>query len=147
MKAVLRSSAILLLCLSVTLSALAQSRGSLRGLVVDAKGGAVRGARVILLINEKQAIPETFTNHPGFFSWDGLKPGNYAIAVEADGLTQSGGAQPVRVESGREFRVAIPLVVAAVEDSTVVSATRTDARANETSSSAFVISATELALT
>jgi vitamin B12 transporter len=147
MKAVLRSSAILLLGLSVTLSALAQSRGSLRGLVVDAKGGAVRGARVILLINEKQAIRETFTNERGFFSWDGLRPGNYAVAVEADGLTQSGGAQPVRVEAGREFRVAIPLIVAAVEDSTVVSATRTDARANETSSSAFVISSTELALT
>src|SRR4030095_8702685 len=146
MKLALRSSAILALSLSISLLAIAQSRGSLRGLIVDARGGAVRGARVILLINDKQAIRETFTNDRGIFGWDGLKPGDYAITVEADGLTQTGGAQPVKVEAGREFRVAIPLVVAAAEDSIVVSATKTEARTNETPSSAFVISASQLAL-
>src|SRR5215813_2660320 len=146
MKLLLRSSAILVLSLSVLLSASAQSRGSLRGLVVDARGGAVRGARVILLINDKQAIRETFTNERGLFGWDSLKPGDYAITVEADGLTQTGGAQPVKVEAGREFRIAIPLIVAAAQDSIVVSATKTEARTNETPSSAFIISANELLL-
>src|SRR5262245_23443584 len=144
MKLILRSSAILALSLSVSLLSIAQSRGTLRGLVVDARGGAVRGARVILLVNDKQAIRETFTNERGLFGWDGLKPGDYAVSVEADGLTQTGGAQPVKVEAGREFRVAIPLIVAAVEDSTVVSATRTDSRANESPANAFVISANEI---
>jgi vitamin B12 transporter len=146
MKLVLRSSAILAISLSISLLAIAQSRGALRGLIVDARGGAVRGARVILLINDKQAIRETFTNERGLFGWDGLKPGDYAITVEADGLTQTGGAQPVKVEAGREFRVAIPLIVAAAEDSIVVSATRTEARTNETPASAYVISANELLL-
>ncbi|HKC87694.1 MAG TPA: carboxypeptidase-like regulatory domain-containing protein, partial [Blastocatellia bacterium] len=121
MKLILRSPVILALSLSVSLSAIAQSRGSLRGLVVDARGGGVRGARVILLINDKQAIRETFTNERGLFGWDSLKPGDYAITVEADGLTQTGGAQPVKVEAGREFRVAIPLIVAAAQDAIVVS--------------------------
>ena len=146
MKLVLRSSATLALSLCISLIAIAQSRGALRGLVVDARGGAVRGARVILLINDKQAIRETFTNERGLFGWDGLKPGDYAITVEADGLTQTGGAQPVKVEAGREFRVAIPLIVAAAEDSIVVSATRTEARTNETPASAYVISSNELLL-
>src|SRR5215813_8234983 len=146
MKLLLRSSAILVLSLSVLLSASAQSRGSLRGLVVDARGGAVRGARIILLINDKQAIRETFTNERGQFGWDGLKPGDYAITVEADGLTQTGGAQPVKVEAGREFRIVIPLIVAAAQDSIVVSATKTEARTNETPASAFIISSNELLL-
>ncbi len=146
MKSTLRSSAILIMSLSVTLFAFAQSRGMLRGLVVDARGGAVRGARVVLLINNKQAIRETFTNERGQFGWDGLKTGDYAITVEADGLTQTGGPQPVKVEAGREFRVVIPLTVAAIEDSIVVSGTRTEARTAETPASAFIISANELRL-
>ncbi|HZF39723.1 MAG TPA: TonB-dependent receptor plug domain-containing protein, partial [Blastocatellia bacterium] len=145
MKSILRSSAILVMSVSLCVSAIAQSRGYLRGIVVDAKAAPVRGARVVLLVNDKQAIRETFTNDRGIFQLDGLNPGDYAVVVEADGLTQTGGAQPVRIVAGREFRVAIPLTVAAIEDSIVVSATRTEARTGETPASAFVISANELA--
>lgn len=146
MKSLFRSSAIIALILSVCVSAIAQSRGSLRGVVVDARGAAVRGARVILLINNKQAIRETVTNEQGQFGWDGLKPGNYSISVEADGLTQTGGSQPVEVAAGREYRIAIPLTVAAIEDSMVISATRTEARTAETPAKTFVVSASELLL-
>src|SRR5215470_4745293 len=145
MKSILRSSAILVIVLSVCVSAIAQSRGYLRGIVVDAKAAPVRGARVILLVNDKQAIRETFTNDRGIFELDGLKPGDYAISVEADGLTQTGGAQPIRIAAGREFRIAIPLTVAAIENSIVVSATKTEARSDETPANAFVISANEMA--
>jgi len=147
MKSIFRSSAIVALSLSLCLSAIAQSRGVLRGIVIDARGAAVRGARVVLLVNDKQAIRETVTNERGEFGWEGLKPGDYALTVEADGLTQTGGNQPVKVAAGREFRVAIPLTVAAIEDSMVVSATKTEARTGETPASAFIISANELLLT
>src|SRR5262245_30197300 len=145
MKSILRSSALLVMGVFVCVSAIAQSRGSLRGLVVDASAAPVRGARVVLLVNDRRAIRETFTNERGIFVLDGLNPGDYAIAVEADGLTQTGGAQPVRIGAGRESRIAIPLTVSAVEDTIVVSATRTEARTDETPASAFVISANELA--
>jgi outer membrane cobalamin receptor len=130
---------------SVCVSAVAQSRGYLRGIVVDAQAAPVRGARVVLLVNDRQAVRETFTNERGIFELDGLMPGDYAIAVEADGLTQTGGAQPVKIGAGRESRIAIPLTVSAVEDAIVVSATRTEARTDETPANAFVISANELA--
>src|SRR5262245_48844398 len=145
MKSILRSSALLIISVFVCLSVIAQSRGYLRGLVVDASAAPVRGARVVLLVNDRRAIRETFTNERGIFVLDGLNPGDYAIAVEADGLTQTGGAQPVRIGAGRESRIAIPLTVSAVEDTIVVSATRTEARTDETPASAFVISANELA--
>src|SRR5215475_8604619 len=145
MKSILRSSAILVISVCVCGSAIAQSGGYLRGIVVDAKAAPVRGARVVLLVNDKRAIRETFTNDRGIFELDGLKPGDYALSVEADGLTQTGGAQPIRIAAGGEFRIAIPLTVAAIENSIVVSATRTEARSDETPANAFVISANEMA--
>ncbi|HMB29079.1 MAG TPA: TonB-dependent receptor, partial [Blastocatellia bacterium] len=145
MKSIWRSSALLIISVCVCVSVIAQSRGYLRGLVVDAQAAPVRGARVVLLVNERQAVRETFTNERGIFELDGLMPGDYAIAVEADGLTQTGGAQPVKIGAGRESRIAIPLTVSAVEDAIVVSATRTEARTDETPANAFIISANELA--
>ncbi|MBO0863208.1 MAG: TonB-dependent receptor [Chloracidobacterium sp.] len=144
MKSILRSSAILIISISIYGFAIAQSGGYLRGIVVDSKTAPVRGARVVLLVNDKQAIRETFTNNRGIFELDGLKPGDYAIVVEADGLTQTGGAQPVKIAAGREFRVAIPLTVAAIQDSIVVSSTKTETRTDETPVSAFVISANDM---
>ena len=75
---------------------------------VDAQAAPIRGARVVLLVNDRQAVRETFTNERGIFELDGLKPGDYAIAVEADGLTQTGGAQPIKIGAGRESRIAFP---------------------------------------
>src|SRR5262245_5632044 len=128
MKSILRSSALLVLSVSLCVSAPAQSRGALRGLVVDAQAAPIRGARVVLLVNDRQAVRETFTNERGIFELDGLKPGDYAIAVEADGLTQTGGAQPVRVGGGGVFRLVIPLTAGAVETAIVVSSTIIPAR-------------------
>src|SRR5215471_5905571 len=82
MKSILRSSVIFTFSMFLCLSAFAQSRGTLRGVVVDARGAAVRGARVILMINSKQAIRETITDEQGKFGWDGLKPGAYSLSVE-----------------------------------------------------------------
>jgi len=144
MKSVLKSTATFVLILFVSLPAIAQSaRGSLRGIVVDARGAAVHSARVLLLYN-RQAIREATTNERGEFGFDGLKTGDYALSVEADGLTQTGGAQPVKIEAGREFRIAIPLTVAAIEDSVIVSATRTESRTGETPANVFVVSASDL---
>jgi hypothetical protein len=64
MKSILRSSAILVLSVSAGVFAIAQTRGYLRGIVVDAKAAPIRGARVVLLVNDRQAIRETFTITP-----------------------------------------------------------------------------------
>jgi outer membrane cobalamin receptor len=145
MKLVLKATAIFVLFLFVNLPAIAQSSGgSLRGVVVDARGAAVAGAHVYLFRSGKQSLRQTRTNGRGEFGFDGLKTGDYAVVVEADGLTQTGGAQPVRIEQGREFRVAIPLTVAAIRDSVIVSATRTESRTGETPANAIVLSASDL---
>jgi vitamin B12 transporter len=117
--------------------------GILRGLVTDARGTGVKGARVVLLAN-KLAVRETLTGEFGEFSFLNLRPGDYSLAIEAEGLTQSGGAQPVKIVEGQENRVVVPLIVAALQDAVVVSATRTDSLIGETPSSTTVISANDL---
>jgi iron complex outermembrane receptor protein/vitamin B12 transporter len=138
-------TAIFVLILLSAVAALAQSsRGVLRGKVVDSRGAAVRGARVVLFYNGKVALRETSSDQHGEFGFDYLLPGEYALSVEADGLTQQGGPQPVKIVGGQQFSIAIPLIPAAIEDSVIVSATRTESRSGETPASAYVISATDL---
>ncbi len=120
------------------------SRGALAGKVVDTRGSAIRGARIVLFFSGKVALRETTSNEQGEFGFDYLLPGDYTLSVEADGLTQQGGPQPIRIIGGQQSRIAIPLIVAAIEDSVIVSATRTESRSGENPASAYVVSATDL---
>lgn len=140
-----RLSVIFFSCL-LAASALAQgTRGSLIGKVMDSRGAAIRKARIVLFFNGKVALRETTSNEAGEFGFDYLLPGDYTLSVEADGLTQQGGAQPLKIVAGGQAQIAIPLVAAAIEDSVIVSATRTESRSGESPASAYVISATDLA--
>jgi outer membrane cobalamin receptor len=140
-----RLTAIFVLILLLAAAALSQSsRGVLRGKVIDSRGAAIRGARIVLFYNGKVALRETTSSESGEFGFDYLLPGEYSLSVEADGLTQPGGAQPVKIMGGQQFTIAIPLIPAAIEDSVIVSATRTESRSGETPASTFVISATDL---
>lgn len=125
-------------------NAQAQAAGRVRGVVTDARGAAVAGARVVLLLAGKLAVRETATDGGGLFSFGNVRPGDYTIMVEAKGLTQTGGAEPVKIEAGRDLQGAIALTVAAIEDALVVSASRTEASLRETPASAFVLSADDL---
>jgi outer membrane cobalamin receptor len=120
------------------------STGRLKGIVIDTKGAPVATARVVLFYQGKLALREARCNRFGEFKFDSLLPGDYSIAVHSEGLIQPGGAQPLRITALQEVMVVIPLTVAAIEDSMIVSATRTDSRLVDTPSSAFVISASDL---
>ena len=139
-------SAIIVLIVLLAVGVLAQgSRGALIGKIMDSRGAAIRGARIVLFFNGKVALRETTSNEVGEFGFDYLLPGDYTLSVEADGLTQQGGAQPLKIAAGQQSRIAVPLVAAAIEDSVIVSATRTESRSGESPASAYVISATDLA--
>src|SRR5262245_268761 len=111
------------------------------GKVTDSRGRGVRGARVVLLYNNKNAVGEETTNARGEFRFGNLRPGNYNVAVDAQGLTQSGGSQPVKIMGGTQHVLSIALTVAALKDALIVSATRTESLLGETASSAYVVPA------
>lgn len=134
----------IVLLLSSTFIQAQSTTGSVSGVVIDSGGAAISGARVVVLQANRVAIQETFTNSRGEFIVRDILTGYYTVSVEKDGLTQPGGAQPVRVEAGRTVRGAIVLTVAAIEDSLMVSATRTDSRLTESPARAHLVSESDI---
>lgn len=134
-----RIFAILSMILGLQTVLVAQSTtGSVSGVVIDSRGAVVSGARVVLLQANRIAIQETVSNDRGEFLIRNILTGAYTVSVEKDGLTQPGGAQPVRIEAGRTIQGSIVLTVAAIEDGLIVSATRTDSRLTETPAPAYL---------
>src|SRR5215510_9024911 len=145
MRSLIRLAALLMIFSASAINFHAQaSLGSVRGVVVDSRGGLINGARVVLLYASKLAMREAMTNDRGEFTFMGVRPGDYSVSVEAEGLTQGGGAQPVMIVGGQEMRLAIAMTVAGIEDSVVVSATRTESRVSETSDGAYTVAASDL---
>lgn len=141
----LRIVSLFILLTAMTTGILAQgATGSLIGVVIDSRGAVVRGARVVVLQANRIAIYETVTSDRGEFAFMNLLVGNYTVSVEKDGLTQPGGAQPIQIDAGRILQGSIVLTVAAIEDSLIVSATRTDSRLTENPSSAYLASGADL---
>ncbi|HWQ35363.1 MAG TPA: TonB-dependent receptor [Blastocatellia bacterium] len=144
MKRIARTIQVMLLLVLVSLSAIAQRRGgSLVGTVTDSSGAAVSRARLILRQNGPTRR-EAVSSERGEFVIADLAAGDYLLTVEADGLSQANGAQKVRIDGSGATRVSVRLQVAAISDSLIVSATRTEMSVNESPASASVISAADL---
>lgn len=133
-----KSIPIIILNILLWATGLAQTTGSVTGVVIDSRGSAVSGARVVILQANRIGVRETLTNERGQFTFRDMLTGSYTISVEKDGLTQPGGAQPITIEAGRMLQGTVAMIVAAVEDSLIISATRTDSRLSESPARAWV---------
>ena len=94
----------LVVALGLATPAAAQSTGMVKGKVVDAKGEAVEGAKVVIEFAEgMNRKNETKTNKKGEFIQIGLFPGNYKVTASKEGV----GAQmyEVRVRIGAAAEV------------------------------------------
>ena len=70
-------SSIIVLIVLLAVGVLAQgSRGALIGKIMDSRGAAIRGARIVLFFNGKVALRETTSNEVGEFGFDYLLPGD-----------------------------------------------------------------------
>jgi len=109
------------------------------GKVTDTADQPIKAARVLVRNQRGSIVREAFTNERGEFSLSNLPSGDHFITAEVEGMTIVGGAQKLGGQ------VQIKMQVAAIKDSILVSATRTENSLAETPASAFVISANELA--
>ena len=116
-------------------TALAQTAGK----VTDTADQPIKTARLLVRNQSGSIIRETFTNERGEFSLPSLPSGEHFITAEVEGMTIVGGAQKL------SSNIQIKMQVAAIQDSILVSATRTENALAATPASAFVISAHELA--
>jgi len=84
-------------------------RGSLRGIVQDASGARVPGARIIVQATESSLQREVASDARGEFRLDDLPPGLYRITVQARGFADATAEVKVVLGSLREVTVTLKL--------------------------------------
>src|SRR5918994_3824214 len=118
---VLAMAAFTLAALSVwSLSAYAQSSGTVSGVVKDQQGASVSGAKVSLIPSQQPAVQSTETDSSGLFSFQDVAPGSYEIRIEHSGFTSH--RLPVNVSSGQLAEIRAVLDVAGIRDVVTVTA-------------------------
>ena len=95
---------VVVVCLFVTLAAVAQDRGTLTGVVVDAQGAAVAGVTVLLEGSERRT---TVTDERGVFVFGGLRPGAYRLQFTGAGLTPLNASVQLKAGDNPRIRYAM----------------------------------------
>lgn len=121
----------------------ATDSGRVFGSILDPSGAKIGAARVVLRDAAGVVVYQTRSDDEGEFSISDIAEGRYKVAVEAAGFSQPTKAE-VNVRAGATVTITIRLEVAALSDQLVITATRTEAPANELGSSVTVIAGDEL---
>lgn len=86
--------------------AMAQNpRGNLRGVVQDAGGGRISGARIIVASADSLTEREAITSERGEFRVDDLLPGTYSVRVQQPGFEPVETRVEVQLSSARDLNV------------------------------------------
>jgi hypothetical protein len=103
------------------LAAAQETRGSIYGRVLDPQGSGIPGSAIAVTNIETNVVVRLKTNETGYYDASLLLPGNYQIAVEANGfktLVRKGVVVPV----GTRVEVNLPLELGTLTDSVTVEA-------------------------
>jgi len=98
--------------------ALAQSRGTVSGRVLDPTRAPISGARIAVLHDGRTSASSAVSDRNGDFSLT-LDPGNYAVRVSADGFLEA--SQTVNVPDGGSESREFILQVAGIHETVSVS--------------------------
>src|SRR5580704_9781897 len=101
-------------------SAQTQTTGEIRGVVTDASGAAVAGAKIVLTDNSKGTTTSTETNKDGAYQFSLLVPSSYTVSAAFSGFAES--KIPVSVALGQVTDANIQLAVGAASESVTVAA-------------------------
>jgi tetratricopeptide (TPR) repeat protein len=96
-----------LVAMAITLPAAAQSTGMVRGVVKDAAGKAVEGAKVIVEAEGNNRKFETKSDKKGEFVQIGLAPGQYKVTAEKDKQVSAPTPVNVRISPGAPLTLVI----------------------------------------
>ena len=121
------SRVLMTMCLLAASAAMLMAQGSyraqIRGVVQDASGAVVTGAKVTITDVGTNIASSSLTNDKGEYFFSGLKPTNYSLKVEAQGfrpeaqtgvvlaVDQQRGRSPVRNATTFEFIERKPLMM------------------------------------
>ena len=96
-----------LVAIALTLPAAAQSTGMVRGVVKDAAGKPVEGAKVIVEAEGNNRRFETKSDKKGEFVQIGLAPGPYKVSAEKDKVVSPPTSVGVRISPGAPLTLVI----------------------------------------
>src|SRR5688500_8837192 len=82
-------TALLTLVFAVNSATAQESRGSIRGKVLDPQGAVVADAVLTVISTDTNAVRRTMTNATGYFEVTLLNPGTYSITIEASGFKKA----------------------------------------------------------
>jgi tetratricopeptide (TPR) repeat protein len=102
-----RMACIAVLALAVAMPALAQSTGMIRGVVKDASGKPVEGAKVNIDADANNRHFDTKSDKKGEFIQIGLPPGQYKVSAEKDKMVSPPSPVAVRVNPGPPLTIVI----------------------------------------
>lgn len=112
----------LIVCLPALLAAQAQvSSGDLTGVVLDAKGAAIRGARITVSAPDRGFARNAVSDDAGQFRVALLPPGSYRVRVEASGFSTRV-LEGVNIQVGETVTINPQLEVGAVTTEVTVAA-------------------------
>lgn len=94
--------------------------GDIRGIVVDARGDAIKEARVTLRVRTSELTRTAKTNEDGEFSFAAVASGEYVVSVEADGFAAV--EQTVTLVTGAAPELRFQLQVSSVTERVSVEA-------------------------
>ncbi len=114
-------SALLLLGVSANALAQSSSASSLSGVVVDADGGAIPGATVIVKNNATGVAVEAVSNASGRFAFPVIDPGTYTVTVSLTGF-KTYVANDLRLLSARPGEITAKLEIGALSETIEVKA-------------------------
>ncbi|MGB7849072.1 MAG: carboxypeptidase regulatory-like domain-containing protein [Candidatus Acidiferrum sp.] len=107
--------------LAVTLTASAQYRGSIQGVVTDPQGAVVTGAKVTLTNLETNQVFTATSDDSGIFNFTALPPSRFSLAVEKQGFKKKI-LDSVQIISEQANAINVPLDVGDVSQSVTVNA-------------------------
>ena len=109
-----------LILLAMTGTTVAQVTVSvIHGNVVDESGGVIPGVTVVALNTETGATRSVLTSDTGYYTFEALQPGTYAISAEMPGF-KSYRQEGVTVSVGERVRVDVTLQVGEVTETVTV---------------------------
>lgn len=109
-----------LLLLALCLPLVGQDfRGSIGGVITDASGASVAGAKIVAIDVQRRTTSEATSNDAGLYSIQGLLPGSYDLSIEKSGFrtVQRTG---LAVAAGDRLGINVALQVGAVSESITV---------------------------
>jgi hypothetical protein len=83
--------------------------GSVRGVVQDASGGRVAGARILVQADDTSIQRDAFADGHGEFRLDSLLPGAYHLTVQAQGFAEVRSDFTVQIGTVRDLSLALKL--------------------------------------